>query len=436
VLKTRDEERDGGSEQQKQKQAQSQRQQQQQQQHETFNTQLKRRLSSLRSKKKQQHSHHHDQKPSTKSHHCKKSQKKNEDEDNGGCDECQNREIDGEDDSCNCLIDEQDDQVNEIVSPILIRPTTTANLQQHTIDSTILSPGSISTDSSLIFERNVQDQISTYYPCGCISSTSRKNSNTNNHNFARSTSYSSQSSIPNHLNSEFFVPQVLDASTEVLINDPNYENHQVIQSTNTNLSSSLLDQSKNITITTSNSTSPITHPGMGNRRMSRSLPISRRQSSTTAPLSPISTTTSFSNTASNQNVDYSDRKKLNFCSFADLLNDESENDAILSSPNSPSRPIATGGTYFTSSGTINQQLRDPFTSKNEQQSQSQSPPPPPSSQQLGQSPPNSSMSTTTAGNFTNSSFNNPPVFPLLSKTSSIKEILLETKTELDKSASQ
>ncbi|CAM9023260.1 unnamed protein product [Wickerhamomyces anomalus] len=314
--------------------------------HETFNSQLKRRLSKLTNHKKQQQQQHEQQTTPKKNYkkHDISCLKKDENSQS----------------SCDCLIDEQDDQVNEIVSPIIIRSSTT---HLPNIDSNVLSPNSLSTTSSLIFERNVQDQITN-----CL--------------------FSSQSSIPNHLNFEFFIPQVLDATTEVLT-DPNYnENVEVIQSSNnSNLSSSLLADSNN--------PQSSTRPGLGSRRMSRSVPISRRQSSC-APLSPISTTTTTTNL---NDVDYSDKKKLNFCSFADLLSDETSSSDVLISPTSPKNNSTLG---MTSNSTF-QDLRDPFN-KDHVFTQ----PPPPLQAQ-----------------------SNPP-FPSLSKTTSIKEILLENQSELGK----
>lgn len=343
--------------------------------HETFNSQLKRRLSKLTNHKKQQQQQQHEQQTTPK-----KNYKKHDIS-------CLKKDENSQS-SCDCLIDEQDDQVNEIVSPIIIRSSTT---HLPNIDSNVLSPNSLSTTSSLIFERNVQDQITNC--CNCttttVTSTSTNRSRRNSHNLlARSQSFSSQSSIPNHLNFEFFIPQVLDATTEVLT-DPNYnENVEVIQSSNnSNLSSSLLADSNN--------PQSSTRPGLGSRRMSRSVPISRRQSSC-APLSPISTTTTTTNL---NDVDYSDKKKLNFCSFADLLSDETSSSDVLISPTSPKNNSTLG---MTSNSTF-QDLRDPFN-KDHVFTQ----PPPPLQAQ-----------------------SNPP-FPSLSKTTSIKEILLENQSELGK----
>lgn len=367
-------------------------------------------------KKQPQHTNQTPRKGTIKKHHdkCNKWLKKDEEASNQS--------------TCDCLIDEQDDQVNEIVSPIIIKPTI-----NNTIDSNVLSPNSLSAASSLIFERNVQDQI-TNCCCTTVTSTSTATgdgrSRRNSQNLlARSQSYSSQSAIPTHLNSEFFVPQVLDATTEVLT-DPNYnENVEVIQSTaNSNLSSSLLATDPSSSNHHSSTSSSSGRPAMGNRRMSRSLPISRRQSTSYAPLSPISTTstTAHNNNVHNNNenscnnnnstsneVDYSDQKKLNFYSFADLLSDETGcSDVVMMSPTSPKS--ATGTTTTTSDPTgAAQKLRDPFN-KDHVFVQ------PPVVQQLGQHHGNSMSGSNVT-------------FPSLSKTSSIKEILLENQSELDRS---
>ncbi|CCH41225.1 hypothetical protein BN7_762 [Wickerhamomyces ciferrii] len=350
---------------------------------ESFNNQLKKKLSNLKTQKKKNKRHDVDCENKVVNDHPYVKQDENA--------------------SCDCLIDEQDDQVNEIVSPIIIKSGTTGTTSQQahqSIDSHLLSPSSMSTtSSSFIFERNVQDQIQM---SNC--SLSRRNSS---NPLARSQSYSSQSSIPTHLNSEFFIPQVLDATAEVL-SDPNYEDIEVIQSNSNHVSSALLDQHKN---SISNSTiyqSPnnSSHPGMGNRRMSRSLPISRRQSSC-SPLSPISTISN--STSTNPNVDYSDKKKLNFYSFADLLNDET--DTGLISPNSPIQNSSTYGSKQNIS-TL-QQLRDPFQGSDSHHSITSS--------NINTSPKQQFLSSQTSNQL-----------PILSKTSSIKEILLESQNELEK----
>jgi hypothetical protein len=196
-------------------------------------------------------------------------------------------------------------------------------------ESAVFSPTSIVSSSPNIFERSVQDQAT-------MSSISRRNSfnkmgalqktlsfsvsPTQTHNvpslkhpsIAKTSSYEHkchQPCIPDHLNSENFVPTCLDASTEVLTDDnTDLANLEVIQSTNFHLND-ILDQTYN-------------------KDKSKSAPLSRRQSTFDGVSSMSSHKPSIKDADSEEGIDYSDHKRLNFCSFADLLSDEYESGQI------------------------------------------------------------------------------------------------------------
>lgn len=238
------------------------------------------------------------------------------------------------------------------------------NSQQSTINNKPLLPISISSSSSRIFERSVQDQ-------GTLSSISRRNSVLNSPQLShhhcssfnsptipnfdipqqlqRTQSSSSaklhshhqnhhrgsicpncltSNSFPDHLNSEAYIPCVLDASTEVLHDkNTNLENLEVIKPVNSSFFQNYLDpKNKPRYFILSHHHHPPSSSSTGETasispsNYYNSLPSSRRESS----ISPI-----------NEDIDYSNhlnKNQLNFCSFNDIVNDEMEQQQVENSP--------------------------------------------------------------------------------------------------------
>lgn len=206
------------------------------------------------------------------------------------------------------LIDEKDEQVSDI-NPIIIKSTTSINNINHNNNlssSELFSPISQSTAaSSLIFERSVQDQFSNFQ---------RRDSMTK---LQRTQSSSSQCS-PYHLNSECYVPTVLDATTAVVFDNEDLDKVEVIVPNSS--VSNLLEQSCCNCL----SSPPKSSMGFDSRR--RSTSASKSISSNLRR--PSSSNLLYMSMNPLKAIDYSERKTLNFTSFADLVTDENNNSAV------------------------------------------------------------------------------------------------------------
>lgn len=174
-------------------------------------------------------------------------------------------------------------------------------------------------ESKDIFERSVQEQAALTTSLSRRSSFNEQSTHSTSPNLSMS-----PVNIPTHLSSEAFIPTCLDATTEMLTDDnTNLEKVEVIQTTAPHIAD-VLNQTYNTTSSKSKkklATSPL---------LKRRHTFNNLANLSCAPIllnldlpEPATESLARSNSStSNYYVDYSDRKKLNFCSFADLLTDE------------------------------------------------------------------------------------------------------------------